>query len=359
MKIASIVGARPQFIKCAPVSRELKKGHEEILIHTGQHYDHGMSEVFFEELSIPRPDYNLGIGSGTHGHQTGAMLGAIEDVFREEEPDVVLVYGDTNSTLAGALAAAKVHVPVAHVEAGLRSFDRRMPEEVNRVLTDHCSDLLFCPTATAVTNLAVEGIQEGVHLVGDVMLDAMNHNRAIAEERSRILEDADVRPGEYLVITVHRPSNTDVRENMTSILSALDEAGVPAVFPIHPRTRKCLGEYDLLEGVPADVRVIEPLGYLDMLHLMAHAKKILTDSGGIQKEAYMLGVPCVTLRENTEWVETVEAGWNVLVGARREEIVDAIQEFDPVGEQMPCFGDGGASTLIREILTEFQDTQTG
>ncbi len=350
MKIASIVGARPQFIKCAPVSRELRKEHEEVLIHTGQHYDHGMSEVFFEELAIPKPDYNLNIGSGTHGHQTGAMLGAIEDVLQQENPDLVLVYGDTNSTLAGALAAAKLHVPVAHVEAGLRSFDRRMPEEINRVLTDHCSDLLFCPTETAVENLAAEGITGGVHLVGDVMVDAMNYNRAVAEERSRILEAVGVRPGEYLVITVHRPSNTDSRENMVAILSALAEAGMPVVFPVHPRTRNYLGRYGLLAKMPKNVLVTEPLGYLDMLHLMAHAEKILTDSGGVQKEAYMLGVPCITLRENTEWVETVEAGWNVLVGAGREEIVSMIHEFAPAGDQPPLFGDGRAAAGIAKII---------
>ncbi|KUK98408.1 MAG: UDP-N-acetylglucosamine 2-epimerase, partial [Methanoculleus marisnigri] len=269
MKIVSIVGARPQFIKCAPVSRELRKEHEEVLVHTGQHYDHSMSEVFFEELAIPKPDYNLNIGSGTHGHQTGAMLGAIENVLEKESPDVVLVYGDTNSTLAGALAAAKLHVPVAHVEAGLRSFDRRMPEEVNRVLTDHCSDMLFCPTETAVRNLAAEGVTEGVFLVGDVMCDAMEYNRAVAEERSRVLEEVGVRPGEYLVLTVHRPSNTDSRENMAAILGALGEAGRPAVFPVHPRTRKYLSEYGLLVEMPENIRVIEPLGYLDMLHLMA------------------------------------------------------------------------------------------
>ncbi len=353
MKIASIVGARPQFIKCAPVSRELKREHEEILVHTGQHYDHGMSAIFFEELAIPRPDYNLGIGSGTHGHQTGAMLGAIEDVIREEEPDVVLVYGDTNSSLAGALAAAKLHVPVAHVEAGLRSFDRRMPEEINRVLTDHCSDLLFCPTKTAVENLAAEGITGGVHLVGDVMVDAMNYNRAVAEERSRILEAVGVRPGEYLVITVHRPSNTDSQENMVAILGALAEAGMPVVFPVHPRTRNYLGRYGLLAKMPENVQVTEPLGYLDMLHLMAHAAKILTDSGGVQKEAYMLGVPCITLRENTEWVETVEAGWNVLVGAGRGGILQAMRSFAPEGEQSPCFGDGNASSKVAQILSKY------
>lgn len=359
MKIVSIVGARPQFIKCAPVSRELRKVHEEILVHTGQHYDHGMSEVFFEELGIPEPDYNLGIGSGTHGRQTGAMLGAIEGVLEVEVPDTVLVYGDTNSTLAGALAAAKLHIPVAHVEAGLRSFDRRMPEEVNRVLTDHASNLLFCPTAAAVRHLAAEGITEGVYLVGDVMLDAMNHNRAVAEERSRILEDVGVSPGGYLAVTVHRPSNTDSRENMAAILGALGEAGMPVVFPVHPRTRRYLGEYGLLEWMPENVRLIEPLGYLDMLHLMAHAEKILTDSGGIQKEAYMLGVPCITLRENTEWVETVEAGWNVLVGAERERIADAVRSFSPVSHQENLFGDGDACLRIRSILTGFWDARSG
>ncbi|MDK2891258.1 MAG: UDP-GlcNAc3NAcA epimerase [Methanoculleus sp.] len=350
MKIVSIVGARPQFIKCAPVSRELRKEHEEILVHTGQHYDHGMSEVFFEELRIPRPDYNLGIGSGTHGRQTGAMLGAIEGVLEIEKPDMVLVYGDTNSTLAGALAAAKLHIPAAHVEAGLRSFDRSMPEEVNRVLTDHASDLLFCPTATAVANLATEGITKGVHLVGDVMVDAMNYNRTIAEERSRILEDVGVEPGDYLVATVHRPSNTDSPENMAAILGALGEADRSVVFPVHPRTRKFLREYGLLAEMPENIRVIEPLGYLDMLRLMAQAEKILTDSGGVQKEAYMLGVPCITLRENTEWVETVEAGWNVLVGAERERIISMIREFAPAGDQFPLFGNGQAAAVIAKII---------
>ncbi|MDD3857494.1 MAG: UDP-N-acetylglucosamine 2-epimerase (non-hydrolyzing) [Methanoculleus sp.] len=350
MKIVSIVGARPQFIKCAPVSRELRKEHDEVLVHTGQHYDHGMSEVFFEELGIPKPDYNLGIGSGAHGHQTGAMLGAIEGVLEREKPDVVLVYGDTNSTLAGALAAAKMHVPVAHVEAGLRSFDRRMPEEVNRVLTDHASDLLLCPTETAVRNLAAEGITEGVFLVGDVMVDAMNHNRAVAEERSRILEAVGVEPEEYLVVTVHRPSNTNSREKMAAILGALEEVERPVVFPVHPRTRKYLSEYGLLATMPENILVVEPLGYLDMLRLMAHAEKILTDSGGVQKEAYMLGVPCITLRENTEWVETVEAGWNVLVGAERERIVAMIRGFAPVGDQFPLFGNGQAAAGIAKII---------
>ncbi|MDI6866530.1 non-hydrolyzing UDP-N-acetylglucosamine 2-epimerase [Methanoculleus sp.] len=356
MKIASIVGARPQFIKCAPVSREIRKDYQEVLIHTGQHYDHGMSEIFFEELGIPKPDYNLGIGSGTHGHQTGAMLAAIEDVLEREGPDAVIVYGDTNSTLAGALAAAKLHIPVAHVEAGLRSFDRRMPEEVNRVLTDHCSEILFCPTKTAVSNLAAEGIRKGVFLVGDVMVDAMNYNRGVAEERSRILENVGVEPGDYLVVTVHRPSNTDRRDSMAAILGALGDVERPVVFPVHPRTRKFLDEYGLLAKIPANVILTEPLGYLDMIRLMAHAEKILTDSGGIQKEAYLLGVPCITLRENTEWVETVESGWNVLVGAERDRVLDAVLHFSPTVRQKNLFGEGNASLLIRKFLGRYLDT---
>jgi len=319
MKIVSIVGARPQFIKCAPLSRELRKVHHEILVHTGQHYDHDMSDIFFEELNIPKPDYNLGIGSGSHGEQTGKMLTEIEKVLLKEKPDLVLVYGDTNSTLAGALAAVKLHIRVAHVEAGLRSFDRNMPEEINRVLTDHISDILFCPTQTAVDNLSKEGITQGVHLVGDVMLDALEYNKTVAEKKSKILEVLGLKKDKYLVITIHRPSNTDSRENLNNIIKALREIGEAVVFPVHPRTKKFLQEYGL--DFPANVRLMDPLGYLDMLKLMAGARKILTDSGGIQKEAYMLGVPCVTLRENTEWVETLEGGWNVLVGGAGIDIM--------------------------------------
>jgi len=234
-----------------------------------------------------------------------------------------------------------------------------MPEEVNRVLTDHCSEILFCPTETAVSNLAAEGIRNGVFLVGDVMVDAMNYNRGIAEERSRILEDVGVEPGDYLAVTVHRPSNTDSRESMTAILGALGEAGRPVVFPVHPRTRKFLGEYGLLGKIPGNVILTEPLGYLDMIRLMAHAEKILTDSGGIQKEAYLLGVPCITLRENTEWVETVESGWNVLVGAKRDRILDAVRHFSPAARQKNLFGEGNASLLIRKFLGRWLDTRTG
>ncbi|MDN7025472.1 UDP-N-acetylglucosamine 2-epimerase (non-hydrolyzing) [Methanoculleus sp. FWC-SCC1] len=355
MKIVSVVGARPQFIKCAPVSRELRRRHEEVLVHTGQHYDHGMSDVFFEELSIPKPDYNLHIGSGNQGQQTGAMLAAIEDVLLKEKPDWVLVYGDTNSTLAGALAAAKLHIPVAHVEAGLRSFDRAMPEEINRVLTDHVSDLLFCPTETAVKNLAAEGITRGVHHVGDVMLDALLYNRTIAEERSQILATLDLTEKGYLVATVHRQSNTDDPRALGSIVDAFTALDEPLVLPLHPRTAKYLREYNLYDRLAAapHVRIVEPLGYLDMLQLLAGARLVLTDSGGVQKEAYMLEVPCVTLRENTEWVETVEDGWNVLVGTDTAAITDAIRGFAPSGKQRAAFGDGGASRRITEIVRDY------
>jgi len=351
VKVVTIVGARPQFIKCAPLSRELRKEHTEVLVHTGQHYDPEMSDVFFSELAIPEPDYHLGIGSGPHGKQPGEILARIEEVLLEERPDMVIVFGDTNSTLAGTLAAAKLHIPVAHVEAGLRSFDRTMPEEVNRVVTDHLSDLLFCPTKTAVRNLAHEGITKGVFLVGDVMVDALLHNREVAARRSRVLERFGLSGHKYLVLTVHRPANTDNREHMESIMAALGDAEVPVLFPAHPRTRKVLTEYGSWKHLPANVIATEPLGYLDMLQAMTHADTILTDSGGVQKEAYLLGVPCITLRDTTEWVETVDDGWNVLVGADRERIGEAIRTFRPRKERSMIFGEAGASGRIVAVLT--------
>ncbi|KUG19932.1 udp-n-acetylglucosamine 2-epimerase [hydrocarbon metagenome] len=351
MKVVSVVGARPQFIKCAPVSRELRKEHEEILVHTGQHYDRSMSEIFFLELEIPMPDYHLGVGSASHGRQTGAMLAALEDVLLAEAPDLVIVYGDTNSTLAGALAAVKLHVPVAHVEAGLRSFDRSMPEEINRVLTDHMADLLFCPTQTAVDHLRAEGVAGGVHLVGDVMVEALEYNRAIAARRSRILEDLGLAEEGYLVATVHRPANTDSRGRMIAIIEALGESGRPVVFPVHPRTKQVLADYGLSASMPENLIITEPLGYLDMIRLMDGAEKILTDSGGMQKEAYLLGVPCITLRENTEWVETVEDGWNVLAGADKERIADMLRHFNPKHAVRRFFRDDGSSRRIVEIIS--------
>ena len=353
MKVLSIVGARPQFVKCAPVSRELRKVHKEILVHTGQHYDYLLSEVFFRDLGIPAPDYHLDIGSGSHGVQTGRMLAAIEEVIGKEKPEIVLVYGDTNSTLAGALAAAKMHVPVAHVEAGLRSFDRRMPEEVNRVLTDHCSDILFCPTVTAVRNLAAEGITAGVHLTGDVMVDALRENLALAKERSTALTDLGLSPKAYFLATVHRAGNTDDPVALRAIMEAFSRLDIPVVFPVHPRTQKKFAEYGI--EPTANVRLVEPLPYFDMLALLSGARAVLTDSGGVQKEAYILEVPCVTLRENTEWVETVEDGWNVLVGADADRIV---AEADAAGgarrQHAARFGDGHAAERIAAIIREYE-----
>jgi len=351
MKIISIVGARPQFIKCAPVSIELRKKHEEILIHTGQHYDPEMSAVFFEDLNIPQPDYHLEVGSGSHGKQTGAILERVEDVLMHEMPDLVLVYGDTNSTLGGALAAAKIHIPVAHIEAGLRSFDRTMPEELNRVVTDHISNLLLCPTQTATDNLKKEGITDGVYLVGDVMVDALKHNAEIARKKSQIIKNLGLKKGDYYVATVHRPGNTDDPKNLTAIIEAFSESGKTVVFPVHPRTKKYLCEYGLWDSLPENIRLIDPLGYLDMLHLMKHAKKILTDSGGIQKEAYVLGVPCITLRENTEWTETLMGGWNILVGADKGKILAAVVADVRTNSKNTVFGKGDAAEKIVRIIS--------
>lgn len=355
MKIATIVGARPQFIKAAPVSKALRQaGHREILVHTGQHYDFKMSRVFFDELGLPEPDLNLEVGSGSHGWQTGQILIRVEEVLRAEKPDWVLVYGDTNSTLAGAVAACKLHLPVAHVEAGLRSFNREMPEEHNRILTDHCSDLLFCPTQTAVDHLAREGIRRGVHWVGDTMYDAVLQFAEIARQRSNILMDLKLASKGYLLATVHRPYNTDVPENLVNILTAFQEVGERVVFPVHPRTRKKISELGNavdIERLKLNVQLIEPVGYLDMLTLEQNARLILTDSGGMQKEAYFFGVPCVTLRPETEWVETVEAGWNVVVGAKQERIVSATRESQPIESPPRLFGDGKASQQIVNLLT--------
>lgn len=355
MRVATVVGARPQFIKAAPVSKVLREaGHQEFLIHTGQHYDYGMSEIFFEELDIPAPDVNLGVGSGLHGWQTGQMLVRIEEVLLAERPDWVIVYGDTNSTLAGALASCKLRMPLAHVEAGLRSFNREMPEEHNRVLTDHCSDLLFCPTETAVKNLAREGITAGVHSVGDTMYDAVLQFAKIACHRSSVLADLNIAPKGYLLATVHRAYNTDNPQNLRNILLAFADIGELIVFPVHPRTRRRMAELDgTLDDrcPPSNVQMIEPVGYLDILALEQNARLILTDSGGIQKEAYFLGVPCVTLRPETEWSETVEAGWNVIGGTSPQTILDAVQRVRNLRQSRdPCFGDGHAAERIREVL---------
>lgn len=352
MKIISIIGARPQFIKASVVSEELRKNFTELIIHTGQHYDYEMSKLFFEQLDIPEPDYHLDVGSGTHGYQTGEMLKRIEEIFIAEKPDLVLTYGDTNSTLAGALAASKMHVKTGHIEAGLRSFDKSMPEEINRIITDHCSDLLFCPTKTAVNNLKREGITSGVYLTGDVMVDCLFKYSEVAEEKTTILEDLGIDRKKYLVVTVHRASNTDNRANLEQIVDALSEISEPIIFPIHPRTRKSLrvfGLYDKLIN-HRNIKVIQPVGYLEFLRLMKNARKIITDSGGIQKEAYILKVPCITLRENTEWVETVQDGWNVLVGADKERIVNVCSVEESNKSNNNHFGRGNASGKIVQYL---------
>jgi UDP-GlcNAc3NAcA epimerase len=312
-----------------------------------------MSDVFFEELNIPRPDYHLHVGSKSHGEQTGAMLAKVEEVLLKEKPDCLLVYGDTNSTLAGALAAAKLHIPVAHVEAGLRSFNRRMPEEINRVLTDHVSKWLFCPTETAVHHLQNEGITAGVHLSGDVMLDAVNYNRKLAEQESKILSRLNLEPSSFLLITLHRAENTDDPKRLKEIVQAINQLEDQAVLPLHPRTYGKLEQYQLEIANP-NVMVIEPVGYLDMLQLEVNAKKILTDSGGVQKEAFFAQVPCITMRDETEWTETVELGTNRLVGASHKEILHAVSHFTVDFAQIPpVFGDGkAAEKIVSQLMGE-------
>ena len=327
------------------VSGPLRQCHREILLHTGQHYDDAMSARFFRELDIPAPDYELGIGSASRAEQTAQMLRGIAGVIEQEAPDRVLVYGDTNSTLAGALAASTLHVPVAHVEAGLRSFNRSMPEEINRVLTDQVSDLLFCPSETAAANLAREGITRGVHVVGDVMAHAIERfARATTNGNTPLLDDLGVSPGRYLLATLHRAENTDDAARLASIVQALGAVGEPVVLPAHPRVRQALARDAIVPA--ASVRVIDPVGYADMIALERSARAILTDSGGVQKEAYWLGIPCVTLRDETEWVETVQAGWNVLAGADTARILDAVRRLAPPPLRPPLYGDANSVHAI-------------
>lgn len=360
-KIVSIVGARPQFIKLAPICRELETEGagelEHVVVHTGQHYDKAMSERFFEELGIHEPKHNLGVGSGTHAVQTGRMLVGIEEALVKESPQAALVYGDTNSTLAGALAAAKLHVPVLHVEAGLRSYNRAMPEEINRVATDHVSDVLLCPSRKAVEILAGEGIVQGVHFVGDVMYDAVLYASSVAQGKSQALGELGLKPKGYFLATVHRPRNTDDLACLKSILSALAALPCEVVFPVHPRTRKVIDANASALGPPADnVRLTEPLGYLDVIMLLRHSRMLLTDSGGMQKEAFFLGVPCITLRDETEWPETVDAGWNCLVGSDAGRTLAAVEAFEAAdwserGERRPQpYGDGHAARKILDVV---------
>ena len=349
MKIATIVGARPQFVKAAAVSRLLRQRHEELLIHTGQHYDDNMSAVFFDELGIRPPDYDLGVGGGRHGEQTAAMLVGVENILVDRRPDWVVVYGDTNTTLAGALAAAKLHLKVAHVEAGLRSFNRLMPEELNRIVVDHLSDLLLCPSQTAVDHLGHENIRSGVALVGDVMADALAFAVERASDRSPVLDSLGLADGGYLLATVHRAENTGEGERLPALLAAFRTIDEPIVFPVHPRTRKAIVAAGL-ERDAGQVRMIDPVGYLDMVRLIQGTRMILTDSGGLQKEAYWLGKPCITLRDETEWVETVAAGWNVVVGADPGRIVRAVRSFSTPKARPPLYGDGKAAGRVVAAL---------
>jgi UDP-GlcNAc3NAcA epimerase len=358
MNVVTIIGARPQFIKAAVVSRAMRLRPQEIteiIVHTGQHFDTNMSDIFFEELDIPKPDYHLGVGGGTHAQNTGRMMEKIEEVLLKEKPAFVLVYGDTDSTLAGTLASVKLHIPVAHVEAGLRSFNRKMPEEINRVLTDHASDILFTPTITAVNNLAKEGIApEKIKQVGDVMYDAALFYGNKVEQSNNIISQLGISQKQYALVTIHRAENVDDQWRLRSILKGLQEYDKRIVWPLHPRTKKMLESFDI--PVPKNILIIDPLGYLDMIMLEKHAALIATDSGGVQKEAYFHKVPCITMRDETEWIELVACGANVITGADTEKIIAALKNaaaIDPNIFDAPLYGVGNTGLAIVDALIKF------
>lgn len=348
MKIVSVVGARPEFVQAVPVSRVLRHRHQEILVHTGQHYDYLMSQTFFDELTIPAPDYNLGVGSGSHCSQTAKILVLIEEVLVKEKPDLVILRGDTNSTLAGALAAAKLHIPSAHIEAGERSYDWRMPEEINRLVADRLAGLHLCVSRNALTQLANEGICGSAHWVGDVMLDILLQMQPLAQKKSGILKQLDLQTKKYSLVTIHRPGNTDDPERLHKIIAALNACGEIVVFPAHPRTREAMRKYNFPHN--SNVKLIDPVGYLDMLSLEESARLIATDSGGVQREAYYLAIPCLTMRDNTEWKETISTGWNRLVGVETDKILQAWANFQLPSEHPPIYGDGTAAKRIVDIL---------
>ena len=357
-KIITIVGARPQFIKAAVVSRALKQfetAAEEKIIHTGQHFDANMSDIFFDELDIPKPHFHLGVGGGTHGQNTGRMMEKIEAVLLQEKPSVVLVYGDTDSTLAGAVAAVKLHIPVAHVEAGLRSFNKKMPEEINRILTDHAADILFTPTSTATSHALAEGIaNEKIQQVGDVMYDAAIYYAAKAENGNTILQRLSLVSKQFVLTTLHRAENVDDKKRLQQIFNGLAKSNMPVILPMHPRTKKRLQEFDIV--LPANISIIEPVGYLDMIVLEKHAAIIATDSGGVQKEAYFHKTPCVTMRDETEWVELVECGANILTGADETKIEEAIKKSLSIDKDIfskPLYGNGDAGLLIAKAIVAF------
>ena len=353
IKIIIIGGARPNFIKIAPFLKEIKKHKriEPILIHTGQHYDFGMSGLFFRELGIQKPDYHLGVGSGSNAWQTAETMERLEPILLKEKPNFVVVVGDVNSTLAGALTAARLGVRLVHIESGLRGYDRTMPEEVNRVLTDHLSDLLFCPTENAMKNLKKEGIEKGAYNVGDITYDTFLKSIKIAQKKSRVLKTLKLKPKSYFLLTLHRPQNVDNPESLKKILRALQKNNEKIIFPVHPRTKKSLTRFDksALNRHP-NFLFIEPVGFIDILWLEKNSQKIITDSGGVQKEAYWFKIPCITLRDTTEWVETVKNGWNILVGNDEKKIINAIRNFNPSRRQYNYFGNGKTAEKIVEIL---------
>jgi UDP-N-acetylglucosamine 2-epimerase len=354
VRIVTIIGNRPQFVKAAAVSHKLRRAHDELIVHTGQHYDDELSRIFFEELGVPAPDRELGAGSGSSTAQTARILAALEPVLGELRPSLALVYGDTNSTLAGALGAAQAGIPVGHVEAGMRSFDRSMPEELNRIVADHASDVLLCSTETALRNLRNEGARGEAHLVGDVMADVLLAFRDIADRESRILDARGLEPGQYYLVTAHRPGNVDVPERLERLVELIEALPARVAFPVHPRTEARLEAADLFDRLEAapHVELTPPLGYLDFLKLALHARAVLTDSGGVQKEAYLLGVPCVTLRDTTEWVETVEAGWNVLADLDGDVALAALERRPPA-ERPELYGGGHASDRVCEVVAAY------
>ncbi len=348
MKIAFIIGARPQFIKLGPLSKKIKARFKEVIVHTGQHFDENMSDMFFKDLSIPKPDYNLNVNCGPHGEQTGRMMIELEKILKRECPSLVIVFGDTNSTLAGSLVCSKLHIPIIHIEAGLRSFNRKMPEEINRIVSDHTSDFLFAPTKTAMQNLEREGIVGKAVLTGDIMVDSLMDNIERAHQISNVLETKGLVSEKYYLMTLHRPYNVDNPDKLRNIFSKLSRVGSRIFFPVHPRTRKVINDNSMV--IPENVLLSKPVGYIDFIKLESSSMKIITDSGGIQKEAYILKKPCITIRPETEWIETVKQGWNVLIDVDSEDFVKTIETFNPSQEQSDLFGKNVAKKMFDKIL---------